>query len=500
MRFSKGMGTFIFIGLLAGLGTSHALASSQFGSAGQDGRGGQDGRVGRSGQALVLRAPTGAASYDISGQEGSSASSGEPGYNATNCSQPTPANDLFGAAGGDGGVGGDGGSGGNGGSITAYYTDIASLALVSVRGAPGRGGTLAWGGRAGVGCRCQQSQWDVTTGGTTATYRCSDGRFGTDAQGGRNGGNGSYGSITLINQLTPVLAEVPALQVDMSQMLTGPFDLSKNHWEAHTGARQIFAPGSDIADQYTLFRGRTEINYGFEWQAARPVSDFRGWQMRIQLEGADAKLYLPNGLWVDAEKQVDGNRRTYIFHSAISTGELGHLSIASTGGIGANHMVTIGDSAGISAIVKTSVHLKYFSQEAGNYKVRYDAVVPASALIANANGVRIVMGGLGLNPDFLKDQTNAYVGLTVTQALGTNSTAYTLGTYYTIAWAPAVGGGVKAKVDADLYSGSTVVGHVARGDEFVVVALSGDWVSLKKIDDTPVKGWIQRSQLEGIEP
>lgn len=59
-----------------------------------------------------------------------------------------------------------------------------------------------------------------------------------------------------------------------------------------------------------------------------------------------------------------------------------------------------------------------------------------------------------------------------------------------------VGDLVEAKVDADLYSGSSVVGHVAKGDKFKVADIQGDWISLEKIDGTAVRGWVQSTNLK----
>lgn len=473
-----------------------ALALQQFGSAGMDGRSGQTGRSGRSGSPLVVTAQGTPASYDLRGEDGSNGGPGEQGDAAWGCFQPTPDYNVFGAAGGDGGSGGSGGSGGNGGSITAYFTDISALRAILVRSTPGRGGSGNWGGRGGDGCRCTQSTWTNTVGGSPQTFFCNNGRDGNNGYSGSNGSNGSYGSITLISQLTAVPPEKPSVTIDMSQMLAGPIDLSKNHWESRRGARQLFAAGSDIADNYNFFLGRTEVRYSFVWEAARPVSDFRGWQMQLRMEGAEPKLYLPNGLWTESEKIINGNEYTFVFKGAVSTGELGNLQFKSLGGIGADHVVAVKDNAGVSDVLRTTVKLKYYTAENGSYRVRFEDEVPQAALSTAADGFQIAMGELGLNPDWLKRGTQAYVGLTITRALGTNSTAYTMGTYYTITFSPAVGMLVQAANDASLYSGNQIVGRVSRGDQFKVAAVQGNWISLKKLDDTAVRGWIASENLE----
>ena len=482
------------------LGIASSPAWAQFGSPGINGRSGTDGQRGHSGSSIVVRADGTPASYDISGHDASNGSSGEPGYSASGCFQGTPSMNLTGASGGNGGSGGDGGVGGDGGAVTAYFTDINALKQIAIRGAPGRAGVPGWGGRGGEPCRCQQYSWQVDVGGAPQTFFCTDGQRGFDAGGGAQGSNGSYGSITLISQMDPLGPEVPSANVDMSRMEASHIALSQNHWEAHTGARSLFQPGSEISDRYSLFVDRTEIDYSFSWQASRPVSDFAGWGMLVRIEGDDARLYLPDSLWFDGETLKNGNQRTFVFRGAVSTGELGNLQFEDFSGSGLDHVVAVKDNSGVSAIVITTVHLTYYSVESGSYHKRYDADVPADALVANANGFQITMGKLGIDAAQMALGTQAYVGLTVTRALGTHSAAYTMATYYTITWTPRVGDLVQAKVDADLYSGATVVGHVAHGDQFNVAAVQGDWISLKKLDGTAVRGWIKVSDLEAGSP
>jgi hypothetical protein len=117
-----------------------------------------------------------------------------------------------------------------------------------------------------------------------------------------------------------------------------------------------------------------------------------------------------------------------------------------------------------------------------------------------ADGLAIAMGRLGLDPAWLANGTKAYAGLTVTRSLGRSSQDWTLGTYYSIQYRPQVGDAVKASVAADLYSGSSVVGHVAAGDLFTVRDVQGDWIALTKPDGTSVNGWIQASKLEAATP
>lgn len=476
-----------------------AIAQSQFGMSGNDGFMGQSGASGRDGRPLVITTNGTGGNYDISGQDGYPGRNGQSGSAATGCFQGQPDNDLRGADGGDGGMGGSGGNGGNGGMVTAYYSDISALSSIYIRGTPGRAGNGAWGGRGGNGCRCMRFSWEGGLGDSHRTYHCYDGRDGRDGMNGNTGRDGSYGSVTLIGQTTPVGPEQPSFQIDMAHMLDNHFILSKNHWENRRGARQLFSPGSDIADTYRLFTGRTEIDYDFQWLASRPISDFTDWQMTLQLDGDEANLYLPQGLWVDSEKIRNGNRRTFIFHAAVSTGELGNIQFDSFSGSESTHVIAVKDNAGVSDVLTNTVHLQYFAASNGSYQLRYDADVPAAAITSRAGGFDIAMGALGIDSRYLALGTQAYAGLTVKRALGTNSASYTLGSYYTIRFMPHRGDLVQARVDSDLFTGTQVIGHVSRGDRFRVVDIQGDWISLQREDGTAVRGWITVSNLEAAQ-
>lgn len=52
---------------------------------------------------------------------------------------------------------------------------------------------------------------------------------------------------------------------------------------------------------------------------------------------------------------------------------------------------------------------------------------------------------------------------------------------------------------ADLYYQSDIVGHVGAGEKYRVAAVQGSWVSLEKLDATPIKGWIKMSFLRLVE-
>lgn len=478
--------------LFLSLALGSPLHAMEFGSRGTSGRHGQSGRNGRYGQAITLQATGAAASYDISGQNGENGLQGESGLSATGCIQGRPSFDLNGASGGDGGRGGGGGQGGNGGPVTIYYNDIEALKSVYIKGTPGIGGRGAWGGRGGQGCRCQVSQWTVGT----QTFRCRDGFRGSDASQGFDGARGSYGHLILVNQLTPVLPETPSYQVDMGKMEAQVLKLSKNHWQAKTGGVLLFQPGSDVANSYSLYTGRTELTLGFRWDVARPITDFNGKQMSVELATTTPKVSVPGGLWVNgALEDVDG-KKTYVFKNVVHSNEIAYLQFSSFGGVGADHTIAIKDNAGVSSILNNKIHLTYYAVENGAYKSQYDADVPADKVTVTPKEIKIQVGALGINPDALKRGTQAHAKVLITRSLGANAATYVLSSNYVVNISININDHVIVLKDSNLYSGTTVVGAVKKDEIYAVSDVQGDWINLKKLDGTVIKGWIQSANLD----
>lgn len=55
---------------------------------------------------------------------------------------------------------------------------------------------------------------------------------------------------------------------------------------------------------------------------------------------------------------------------------------------------------------------------------------------------------------------------------------------------------VKTSAAVDLYSGTQIVGHLPKGEMLRIVSIRGDWLRVKKLDETPIVGWIQLTDLE----
>lgn len=481
------------------LGLTTGSQASDFGFEGRDGQQGYTGNRGYDGQSVTVKADGTSAQLDISGTDGANGGIGQDGYDAFSCNQPIGVSrNLTGARGGDGGYGGAGGSGGKAGSVTVYFEAQEQIHNVYVRSIAGRGGRGAWGGRPGQGCRCSQTHWNVPApgGGPGTNYFCANGSSGLMGRTGQNGANGAEGRVTLIPQFAPVLPESPTQLIDMLTLDKQSYLLSQNKWEARKGAKLLFAPGSFISDSYTYYVGRNEAKVRLVWAAKRPLTDFKEYKVRLSLDGTAAKLSFANGLWTDTSTSVVAGEQVITINAVVANSELGALSFERFKGVGQDHVIEVKDSAGQADVLMNTVKLQYFLNISGQYQKKFDAVVPPEALEVSAERLSIKMNGLGIPPELFKQNTQAYAGLVVTRKLAEQSVSYQLATYYVIKDTLDIDDRVLVLQDASLMSGNQVVGSVKKGEQYLVNKIIGDWISLKKLDQTPVTGWVMADKLQ----
>lgn len=403
-----------------------------FGNAGYDGRRGAPGRPGRSGQDQTITVSGGGGNYVLSGEDGENGYFGEEGRDANFCIQPgNVSTNLNGARGGDGGAGGNGGNGGRSGSFTVHYKNLTDLQSIFVRATPGRGGVGAFGRRGGRGCRCTTSSWKVTSGEVTKTYYCRNGAFGRDGWNGDMGARGNYGEVTLIGQTTALEPTQEEATIKMEDLEKTVVELATNLWDTKTGARSLFAAGSDLNDTYRFFLGRHEINYGFAWKAPRPLSDFAGKSVVVRLVNAKAQVNLPD-LWVHGEEVSEEGGITYVIQSAIFPSEATQLTLHSAAGAGTNLEVKVTDKAGVSDSVQTEFTLTYYTVSGAYYYKRYNGVLPADAVTYTGNGFTLALGTLPIPNQFLVPGTRSRIQITAKRSVGVNSTSKSMELNYTL--------------------------------------------------------------------
>jgi hypothetical protein len=243
------------------------IANGDYGRNGSVGTSGRSGRDGRDGQNQTIFVNGSSVNLDLSAQDGEDGEDGGNGYRP-DCGYQVKyeKRDIYAPNGGTGGNGGKGGNGGNGGSLTAYYTNLADLRKVLVFAAPGKGGRGGRGGSGTPGCICSTRSWEVETcegtPGTSSykckkkTYRCYDGKYGSSGSDGKNGSTGRLGILSLVQSKEPLAAEIPSVNIPLTELTGKQFALSKNKWNLRTGATSLLAPGSIVADEYREFEQR----------------------------------------------------------------------------------------------------------------------------------------------------------------------------------------------------------------------------------------------------
>lgn len=398
------------------------VMAANFGSHGNDGRPGENGLSGMDGVDANFAATGQYENLNLAGTDGRDARAGENGQNAWGCSQPMNVSyNLNGANGGDGGRGGEGGRGGNGGDVTVYFDDINNLKKIYLRSTPGRGGYGAYGGRAGNGCYCSVPQWTVTNGTETKTYYCQNGQNGNQGYSGNSGSRGSYGSLTLISQLQAVGGQVTYVKIPVEQLLAKPYEVYENQWANRSGARLLFAPGSDITDSYKIFLGTLRKTYTFTWESPRPMSDFAGQFVSLHLSGGKTYLDSSQNLWFSGTAtELSSNHTQFAVQTVLLDKEVANLKAGKITGTDTATELPIDDAASVSKLVQNKVTLKYFTQK-GAYFLRWQGTVPPEALSVVDNRLTIAIGKLPIKAEYLATGKKAMVQVWVTRSLGSRS-------------------------------------------------------------------------------
>jgi hypothetical protein len=392
----KGILTFSLIGLVSF--AAHAYYT--FGYEGRDGYDGQSGYDGRTPENVVLKATGQTVSLDLNGSDGRDGRDGENGEDATSCYQNKPAANLRGADGGDGGNGGRGGDGGNGADITIYADNLTNLQKVFVSSRPGDGGRS---GRPGYGarpCYCRTHSWQTTTchqekqpNGTykevcyTNTYYCEDGQRGTDGNYVSDGGRGHAGSLTLIKRLADLEPVTPSLNVSLSQILSGTFTLSDNIWLTKTGARQLLAAGSFVADQFQEFSHKQLYPVAFAWEAKRPLSDFAGQSLTLKVNSSKTAVdvLMPSSIWYQARHESIQGTQKMVVEKILFAKEAEALTIK-VQGAKRELIAVVQDEAGVSDLLQTGFRLKLENEKFFGDKTLYNGVVPKEFVTVEGGG------------------------------------------------------------------------------------------------------------------
>ena len=332
---------------------------------------------------------------------------------------------------GNGGDGGDGGNGGNGGSLTIYTTNRDYLQQIYVVATGGEGGEPGIGGQGGQGCKCPVSYWNEQTckgkpgsskySCTTRELQCTDGYNGRKGRSGRSGRGGRLGNLTVINLDKSLAPDRPQATLTIGDLKDRGFTLSRNEWETKTGATDLLAPGSIIADKYQELIARHEHTVLLVWDAAQPVGDFSEERITLSLDDENnPSLQFPDDLWLETSEIKREQISEFFVFNAVREKDVTRLKHQGISGTGTNLKLEIVDRAGKSNIIDTDFSIKFRVSKSTDdarfhrvfdYKTKYEGKVPADAVEQNGDRFIINLGQLSIPPEYLQPNTAIEVRL-----------------------------------------------------------------------------------------
>lgn len=414
---------------------SAALASRTFGRDAQDGRDGRAGRAGRDGMNQTIQATGVPIRLDLSGTDGEDGSHGEDGDWVRCRRQPrNERKDLQAADGGDGGNGGVGGRGGNGGNLTVHYTNPSELSQILVEAAGGRGGRGGRGGDGTDGCHCDDDRWTVNIceNGTCELeeYECYDGDDGDDGYDGRDGEGGTLGQLVLINQVEPLPQESPSQSAAIARLTNQTLTLSRNLWETRSGAKNLLAPGSTIANEYRAYTGHIERQFTLDWQAPQPAQSFTETvDLELQTDGR-VSVDFPEAYWLLGETIEQETLLTYRVDGIVPVDEVTQLALGRVDGRSRTFEVNVVDLAQKSDVLDTRFEVRYSTSGSDGrrrrYDLEYEGLVPEDLVQQDHNRFTLSLGRLPIRSQLLSGGTRAQVELKIIRSYGDNSAEQTL--------------------------------------------------------------------------
>jgi len=410
---------------------AQASQARSVGKNAQTGKAGQDGQHGSDTDDLTIFNDGSAMTLNLAGKDGEA---GQPGANALapECS-PADANrreNVRMADGGTGGDGGNGGNGGNGGSITIYSRNLTNLNQIFVSAGGGNGGQPGIGGVGSAGCTCPQPYWTVESCSgrpgdsnyrcSTQEFRCYNGRDGINGRSGVAGQAGLPGRLTVLNLDRPLEPDRPVAAVPLDTLKNQGFTLSKNRWETRSGAAQLLAPGSVVADEYLVLLDRVEQSFLLLWNAPQPFERFANTNANLSLnesqEGID--IDLPTDLWLEGTTQQRNNVTEFVVYNALWERDAKRLGRLTLSGNGRNLKLFVTDEANQSNLMATKFRLKYrvTSEDPrfrppSTYSTKFDGPVPDNLVTANGNQFMINLGELSIPEKDLQAGTGIEIEL-----------------------------------------------------------------------------------------
>jgi hypothetical protein len=240
---------------------------------------------------------------------------------------------------------------------------------------------------------------------STQEFRCYGGRDGTKGRSGVAGQDGLPGKLTVLNLDRPLEDDRPAAAVPLALLKNNGFTLSKNRWETRTGAAQLLAPGSTIADEYLVLLERVEQSFLLLWNAPQPFDRFANATANLRLSDnqQEIALDLPSDLWLEGTTQKRNNVTEFMVYNAMWEGDAKRLGGLTLSGEGRNLTLTLIDEANQSNLMATKFRLQYLVtsedprfRPPSAYSTKFDGPVPDHLVTVNGNQFTINLGELAI--------------------------------------------------------------------------------------------------------
>ncbi len=396
------------------------------------------GLSGRNGPNQTVFADGSKYEFDLSGQPGSSASS--PGYPGNN-----------------------GGNGGNGGNLTIYYSNLDYLSQIYVDASGGRGGS----GRRNLSCnrsspissdslqRAVESALEesgVTERQPSEAARDSD-RYQSGHPGfsnsfpnstqhstsstcrsGSRGSDGNPGQLRIINRQERLPLENNGVEVSLSNLLNRTFNLSKHIWHERSGAADLLAPGSIIADEYLEFVDLIESTVQVSWDVPQPIETFANRQASLHLQdNGSVSIDLEGDFWSLTETRQQDGVTEVALTTLIPANEVTDLAIGQLIHEDNALNLYIIDRAGLTDSLETTFQLRYTAttpqsryETRPSWRTHYSDDVPKEVVSRDRNRFVLNLDQLPIEAQYLRPGTYINIKLDITRSLGERSATQTL--------------------------------------------------------------------------
>jgi len=231
--------------------------------------------------------------------------------------------------------------------------------------------------------------------------------------------------VTIINSDRPLNEDRDAATISFSELKDRGITLSRNQWETRTGAVELFAPESIVADQYVELVERIEKGILLIWDAPQPFTPFANQLATVKLlDNQEVEIITPDDVWLEFTVVEENNLVDLIIVNALLPRDVLQLETTELSGNGDTLSLTVIDNAQQSDLVSSEFFIRYKTTEGvsdnfrrnRNTRTRFEGEIPPELITYQDNQFIIAVGELPIDPVFLAPGTNVEIELIVTRS------------------------------------------------------------------------------------